>query len=146
MALKKSKAPRPATGGYLIDTHALIWIAWKPEKLNNETVAILADHDNRLYYSPASIQEIAIKADLGKPDFYFDPAELTEGLKEAGYIELPVTSRHACAIRHLPAEMHKDPFDRLLVAQAREENLSLITNDEKIIHTCSVFINIVKCC
>lgn len=146
MTTKKNNTSSPLAGGYLIDTHALIWIAWQPEKLNQETVAILADHNNRLYYSPASIQEIAIKADLGKPDFGFDPAELTQGLTAAGYIELVITARHACAIRHLPEKMHKDPFDRLLVAQARAESLFLITNDEKIIQTCSDYINIIKCC
>jgi len=146
MAPGKNKAPVLSAGGYLIDTHALIWIGWQPEKLAKETIAILADHNNRLYYSPASIQEIAIKVDLGKPDFGFDPASLTEGLKEAGYIELPITSRHACSIRNLPEKMHKDPFDRLLVAQAREEKLALITNDEKIIQYCSDYIKIIKCC
>ncbi|MBA2817335.1 hypothetical protein [Candidatus Pantoea persica] len=100
MTAKKNNASSLLAGRYLIDTHALIWIAWQPEKLNKETIAILADHNNRLYYSPASIQKIAIKADSGKPDFCFDPAELTQGLTAAGYIELAITARHAYAIRH----------------------------------------------
>lgn len=134
------------TPGYLLDTHALIWIAWEPERLSDEVLTILANENSRLYYSPASIQEIAIKLDLGKPDFGFDPEALTYGLAEAGYIELAVTSRHAFSIRNLPKEMHKDPFDRLLVAQAKQENLNLITNDQKIIGYCSDYVGITECC
>ncbi|WP_426750965.1 type II toxin-antitoxin system VapC family toxin [Enterobacter cloacae complex sp. 418I7] len=146
MTAKKDDIPRLTFTGYLLDTHALIWMAWEPEKLSEEVIAILSNPRNRLYYSPASIQEIAIKLDLGKPDFGFDPVALTEGLEDAGYIELVIRSRHAYAIRDLPKDMHKDPFDRLLVAQAKEENLNLITNDEKIIKYCSDYIKIIKCC
>ena len=146
MTAKKDDIPRLTFTGYLLDTHALIWMAWEPEKLSEEVIAILSNPRNRLYYSPASIQEIAIKLNLGKPDFGFDPVALTEGLEDAGYIELVIRSRHAYGIRELPEDMHKDPFDRLLVAQAREENLNLITNDEKIIKYCSDYINITKCC
>ncbi|MGC1028187.1 type II toxin-antitoxin system VapC family toxin [Pantoea agglomerans] len=141
----KDDIPRLSFTGYLLDTHALIWMAWEPEKLSEEVIGILSNRRNRLYYSPASIQEIAIKLDLGKPDFGFDPVELVAGLEEADYIELAIKSRHACAIRNLPSDMHKDPFDRLLVAQAKEESLNLVTNDEKIIKYCSDYINIIKC-
>lgn len=130
---------------YLLDTHALIWLAWEPEKLSEDVITIVADPDNRLYYSPASIQEIAIKLDLGKPDFGFDPEALMEGLEDAGYSELAILSRHACALRSLPRAMHKDPFDRLLVAQAKEEELCFITNDQKIITYCADYIDIIKC-
>ncbi|EPU3403724.1 type II toxin-antitoxin system VapC family toxin [Cronobacter sakazakii] len=141
----KDDIPRLSFTGYLLDTHALIWMAWEPEKLSEEVIGILSNRRNRLYYSPVSIQEIAIKLDLGKPDFGFDPVELVAGLEEADYIELAIKSRHACAIRNLPSDMHKDPFDRLLVAQAKEESLNLVTNDEKIIKYCSDYINIIKC-
>lgn len=143
MAAKKGDKHRFT--GYLLDTHALIWMAWEPEKLSEEVITILAKPENQLYYSPVSIQEIAIKLDSGKPDFGFDPVALTAGLEEAGYIELAVTSHHTCAIRELPTDMHKDPFDTLLVAQAKEENLILITNDEKIVKYCSEYIKITSC-
>lgn len=145
MTAKKDDKAHTNFTGYLLDTHALIWMAWEPEKLSEEAIAILCNSSNRLYYSPASIQEMAIKLDLGKPDFGFDPVALTAGLEGAGYIELVVRSRHAYAIRDLPEQMHKDPFDRLLVAQARQEGLVLMTNDEKIIQHCSDYIKIVKC-
>lgn len=145
MSEKKVALHRQSFTGYLLDTHALIWLAWEPDKLSEEVIAILANDKNRLFYSPASIQEIAIKLDLGKPDFGFDPEELTHGLVEAGYIELPILSRHAFSLRDLPQDMHKDPFDRILVSQAKQESLNLITNDMKIIKYCSGYINIISC-
>lgn len=145
MTEKKDGIVRMSFTGYLLDTHTLIWMAWEPEKLSDEVITILSNPKNRLYYSPASIQEIAINLDLGKPDFGFDPVALTEGLEDAGYIELVIRARHAYAISNLPSDMHKDPFDRLLVAQAKEENLNLITNDENIIKFCSDYIKIIRC-
>ncbi len=127
-----------------MDTHALIWAAGEPERLNSKVIDILSNEKNRLYFSPVSIQEIAIKTDLNKPDFNIDAEALAEGLLAAGYIELAMNSRHACGISCLP-DMHKNPFDRLLVAQAKAENLNFITNDGIIIKNCSNYINIVEC-
>lgn len=89
---------------------------------------MIQDRDNRLYFSAVSIWEITIKRGLGRADFHVDPALLRRGLVENGYEELPVTSTHAVEIGRLPA-MHKDPFDRMLVAQAASEGLLLLTSD-----------------
>jgi PIN domain nuclease of toxin-antitoxin system len=112
----------------LIDTHLLLWAAATPERLSKEASSLIQDRDNRLYFSAVSIWEITIKHGLGRVDFRVDPALLRRGLVENGYDELPVTSTHAIEIGRLPA-MHKDPFDRMLVAQAGSEGLLLLTSD-----------------
>ena len=89
---------------------------------------MIQDRDNRLYFSAVSLWEITIKRGLGRADFRVDPALLRRGLVENGYDELPVTSTHAIEIGRLPV-MHKDPFDRMLVAQAGSEGLLLLTSD-----------------
>ncbi|TCL06189.1 type II toxin-antitoxin system VapC family toxin [Sodalis ligni] len=144
MPTKKDDIKKLLFADYLLDTHVLIWAAGEPERLNSKVIDILSNEKNRLYFSSVSIQEIAIKTDLNKPDFSIDAEALTEGLLEAGYTELPMTSRHASGISGLPV-MHKNPFDRLLVAQAKAENLNFITNDGIIIKFFSDYINIVEC-
>lgn len=131
--------------GYLLDTHALIWVAGEPEKLNDEVIDILSDDNHRFYYSSVSIQEIAIKTALNHSSFSIDAGALTRGLAEAGFLELSMTAEHAYSLVNLPT-MHKDPFDRMLVSQAKVEGLNLITNDGKIIEHCAAFINITECC
>jgi PIN domain nuclease of toxin-antitoxin system len=112
----------------LLDTHILLWAAATPERLSDEASKLIQNSENRLYFSAASIWEITIKRGLGRADFRVDPALLRRGLVENGYDELPVTSTHAIEIGHLPA-IHKDPFDRMLVAQAGAEGLLLLTSD-----------------
>jgi PIN domain nuclease of toxin-antitoxin system len=112
----------------LLDTHLLLWVAATPDRLSREATELILDKENRLFFSAASMWEITIKRGLGRADFRVDPALLRRGLVENGYDELPVTSTHAMAVGHLPP-IHKDPFDRMLVAQAESEGLLLLTND-----------------
>lgn len=112
----------------LLETHLLLWAAATPERLSKEASDIIQNRENRLYFSAVSIWEITIKRGLGRADFRVDPALLRRGLVENGYGELPLTSTHAIAVAHLPA-IHKDPFDRMLVAQAGSEGLLLLTSD-----------------
>ena len=113
----------------LLDTHVLIWAAGLPDRLSAEARALIADADNELFFSAASLWEIAIKSGLGREDFAVDARLLRRGLIDNGYSELPVASEHAVAIDGLPP-IHKDPFDRLLIAQAMVEGVTLLTADE----------------
>ncbi len=90
--------------------------------------ALLGDPNNTLLFSAASLWEVAIKQGLGRPDFHADPRLLRRGLLDNGYIELSVTSEHAVAVAALPA-IHKDPFDRILIAQSLVEGVVLLTAD-----------------
>ena len=111
---------------FLLDTHLLICSAAG----NPPTKAIryIDDKSNTLLFSSASIWEVTIKSGLNRADFMIDPAALYSGLIGAGYEELPVTSRHALLVRTLPM-LHKDPFDRVLLAQAASEGITIITAD-----------------
>lgn len=136
---------RLSDNGYLLDTHALIWVAGEPEKLSDNVIDILSEESHRFYFSAVSIQEIAIKTALNHPLFNIDASALAEGLVKAGFSELSMTAEHACGLANLP-EMHKDPFDRMLVSQAKVERLNLITNDGKIMKYCADFISLTECC
>jgi PIN domain nuclease of toxin-antitoxin system len=113
---------------FLLDTHLLIWAVGDTGHLSPETNAALSDPQNEIFFSAANICEIAIKANLGRPDFQLDPNLLNRELTRFGYTELPITTAHAVAIFGLPM-IHKDPFDRLLVAQATVEGITLLTVD-----------------
>lgn len=113
----------------LLDTHLLLWTAGQPDRLSPEARSMIAAPRNALWFSAASLWEITIKRGLGRSDFRVDPHLLRRGLLENGYIELPITSDHAMATAHLPP-IHKDPFDRVLVAQAESEGALLLTTDE----------------
>lgn len=110
----------------LLDTHLLLWAAGLPDRLPAEAAALIADPGNEPLFSPASLWEIAIKRGLGRDDFQVDPRLLRRGLLDNGYAELPILGEHAVAVDGLPA-LHKDPFDRLLVAQAQVEGVTLLT-------------------
>ncbi len=112
----------------LLDTHIILWLAGAPEKLPESTHALLQASDNSLFFSAASIWEIVIKLGLGRKDFKVDPSRLRKMLMQNGYEELPVTAEHALKIESLPV-LHKDPFDRMLLAQARAEGMMLLTVD-----------------
>ncbi len=112
----------------LLDTHILLWAAGQPEKLSDAARVLLTTPENTLFFSAASIWEIVIKLGLGLEDFKIDPYRLRKMLVVHGYAELPVTAEHALKVHLLPY-LHKDPFDRLLLAQARVEGLLLLTND-----------------
>lgn len=115
----------------LLDTHLLLWAAGFPERLSVEAGALIEDPENRLFFSAASIWEVTIKDGLGKPAFLIDPHLFRRGLVENDYEELPIISSHTLAISHLPP-IHRDPFDRILVAQAEYEGILLLTSDDRV--------------
>lgn len=113
---------------YLLDTHVLLWAAAEPKRLPKKARALLEDAGNTLLFSAASLWEVSIKVGLGRPDFTAEPAVLRRGLLDNGYVELPISSGHAVATGTLPP-IHRDPFDRILVAQAQVEGITLLTAD-----------------
>ena len=115
----------------LLDTHLLIWAAGFPERLPVEARELIEDKDNDLFFSAASLWEVAIKSALGREDFAVDARLLRRGLLDNDYCELPVASEHAVASDGLPP-IHKDPFDRLLIAQAAVEGFMLLTVDQAV--------------
>lgn len=112
----------------LLDTHLLLWAAGKPDRLPAEARTLIGDPQNEPVFSSASLWEIAIKRGLGRSDFQVDARLLRRGLLDNGYLELAITGEHAVAIDGLPP-LHKDPFDRLLVAQSMVEGITLLTAD-----------------
>ena len=110
----------------LLDTHLLLWAAGGELPVDAERLVL--DPANDLVFSAASIWEVAIKSGLGRVDFQADAHLLRRGLLDNGYEELAITGSHAAAVGQLP-QIHKDPFDRLLVAQATAEGLTLVTAD-----------------
>ncbi|MER9328375.1 type II toxin-antitoxin system VapC family toxin [Mesorhizobium sp. M0488] len=113
----------------LLDTYLLLWAAAEPDRLPPAALAEIENPLNELLFSSASLWEIAIKRGLGRDDFQVDPRLLRRGLFDNGYHELPITSEHAVTVDGLPA-VHKDPFDRILVAQAIVEGITLLTMDD----------------
>jgi PIN domain nuclease of toxin-antitoxin system len=115
----------------LLDTQLLLWAAGEPKRLSASARKLLADPKNELLFSAASLWEVTIKATLGRKDLQVEPRLLRRGLLDNGYVELPITSQHAVSIDALPA-LHKDPFDRLLLAQALTEGITLLTADAQL--------------
>lgn len=113
---------------YLLDTQLLLWAAGSPERLSREATAIISDDTTELYVSVASIWEVAIKASLRRTDFSADPHVLRQALLSAGYTELAISGEDAAAVGDLEP-IHRDPFDRLLIAQARRAGLVLLTSE-----------------
>lgn len=112
----------------LLDTHVLLWALVEPDRLGSEVRGMIEDPDNEVMFSAASIWEIAIKAGLGRADFVVRPEEVARAAVEAGFLELPVRAGVAALVVDLPPH-HRDPFDRLLVAQANAGPMRLITAD-----------------
>ncbi len=113
----------------LLDTHLLLWASGVPSQLSPAARSLISDPANDLFFSAASLWEITIKSGLGREDFVVNPRVLRRELKDNGYAELAITGEHALAVAELPA-IHKDPFDRLLVAQALVEGIILLTADD----------------
>lgn len=116
---------------FLLDTQILLWAAGEPKRLSPAARKLLNSPENELLFSAASLWEIAIKRGLGRKDFVVEPRLLRRGLLDNGYIELAITSQHAVSIDNLPP-LHKDPFDRLLLAQALTEGITLLTSDAQL--------------
>ncbi len=112
----------------LLDTHLLLWAVASSKRLPREARALIEDAANEAYFSAASIWEIAIKSSLERKDFRVDLTSLQAALPEMGLTELPVTAAHAVGVTKLPL-IHRDPFDRMLIAQSIAEPLTLLTND-----------------
>jgi PIN domain nuclease of toxin-antitoxin system len=112
----------------LLDTHLLLWAAADDRQLSLAAREMLEDPANTLHVSAASLWEITIKHRLGRDDFRIDPVRLHRALLDNGYADLPISAAHALAAGALPM-LHKDPFDRMLVAQATNDGLTLLTSD-----------------
>jgi PIN domain nuclease of toxin-antitoxin system len=110
----------------LLDTHALIWALSTPAKLPRFVAGAIDDPENFVFASAASAWEMSIKQALGRLDFPLH--RLADTLAKTGIVDLAVTLRHAVAVSRLPAH-HRDPFDRLLIAQAQLEDLTLVSRD-----------------
>jgi PIN domain nuclease of toxin-antitoxin system len=115
----------------LLDTHVLLWAASRSARLSRAARALIADPDNEPFFSAASLWEVTIKRGLGRADFQVDPRTLRRGLLDNGYSDLPITSAHAIAVEQLPP-IHRDPFDRILVAQSIVEGITLLTSDPRV--------------
>ena len=115
----------------LLDTYLLVWAKGEPERLDPALVRLLEDPTNTPVFSVASLWELVIKRGLDRPDFRLEPPLLRQALLEAGWRELPVEAHHVLVVGQLPA-LHRDPFDRLLLAQAQADGLLLITADQQL--------------
>ena len=112
----------------LLDTQVLLWAAGNAKRLTTAARKLLNDPAKQLCFSAARLWEITIKNSLGRRDFRVDPRVLRRALLDNGYTELPITSQHAVSVEGLP-DIHRDPFDRLLLAQALSEGITLVTGD-----------------
>jgi PIN domain nuclease of toxin-antitoxin system len=112
----------------LLDTQLLLWLAITPARLPSAVREALSDRRSPFLFSVASLWEVAIKTSLGKPGFQVDAGQLRSGLRQQGLEEVAITAEHCLAVQHLPW-IHRDPFDRLLVAQAVHAELTLLTAD-----------------
>ena len=118
---------------YLLDTHTILWYLYGDERLSESARKVI--ESNKCFYSYASFWEISIKQSKKKLEFTRTVFEIDEMCKIAGFKKLPVTLADLDAVRNLPFQdnvKHNDPFDRLLVSQAIENNLTIITHDDKI--------------
>ena len=117
----------------LLDTHIAIWALNDDNALSAKARELILDPDNTIYYSTVSVWEVLLKHVTRPENIPFDEADFSEGCKEAGFIPLSLSDKHILAVRTLsrPADSreHNDPFDRLLISQAKVENLSFLTHD-----------------
>lgn len=120
----------------LLDTHIAIWALNDDPALSEKARELILDADNTIYYSTVSVWEVMLKHNRHPGNIPFDEKDFSEGCREAGFVPLALADKHILAVRTLsrPASIkeHNDPFDRLLVAQAKVENLSFLTHDELI--------------
>ncbi|MEY2849237.1 MAG: hypothetical protein RI885_1904 [Actinomycetota bacterium] len=114
---------------YLLDTQLVLWAAGDSDQPGRTARGLLGDATNGFFFSAAVMWEVTIKAAFGRPDFEVDPRLLRRGLLQNGADELPITTEHGIAVGDLPA-LHRDPVDRIQIAQARVEGLVLLTADE----------------
>jgi PIN domain nuclease of toxin-antitoxin system len=115
----------------LLDTHILVWAMGEPARLGTSLELLLEDPQHTLCFSLASLWELVIKGALGREGFQVQPSLLRRTLLDGGFLEIPITADHVLAVGRLPP-LHRDPFDRLLLAQAEREGLLLITADQAV--------------
>lgn len=115
----------------LLDTHILLWTASQSARLPAALREVMAQPDAELMFSTASIWEVSIKYSQRRSDFDANPVALRSGLLAVGYVELPVLGEHTLTVAHLPM-IHRDPFDRMLLAQAMVEGIELFTVDTQL--------------
>jgi PIN domain nuclease of toxin-antitoxin system len=115
-----------------VDIHLLLWFASMPEQLPAAAKTQLESYERPLVFSVVSLWEMAIKASLGRSDFQVNPRALRMGLLQEGFPELTIQVEHVLTVQHLPW-IHRDSFDRLLVAQAAQERLGLLTADRTLV-------------
>jgi PIN domain nuclease of toxin-antitoxin system len=115
----------------LLDTHVLLWAIYQPARIPENWVSKLVDRSNPVFFSAASIWEIAIKSSLERPDFLHDAERTLQLAHQSGFVELPVSGEVAARVRDLPWH-HRDPFDRLLIAQAKQMPARLLTADSQL--------------
>ena len=116
---------------WLLDTQLLLWWAVDPQRLPAGFAESLQNPDQPVVFSVVSLWEVAIKASLGRPDFQVDALALRQGLLGNGFSELAITAEQVIAVQTLPW-IHRDPFDRLLVAVSQTEGVPLVTADESL--------------
>jgi PIN domain nuclease of toxin-antitoxin system len=113
---------------FLLDTHLVLWTFFEPKRLSVQARSVLEARESELVYSTVSLWEIGIKRGLKKKGFQVDPRVLRRTMLDDGYEELPILGQHAVEVDILPP-IHKDPFDRILIAQAMVEGITLLTAD-----------------
>ena len=116
---------------YLLDTHIILWAATDVKRLSRKAKTILEDMANVLYFSPISLWEISVKHAKHPDQMAITSEQARELAVKMGFIELPVRSRHGVDIANLP-DIHNDPFDRMLITQARSDGLKLVSHDHKV--------------
>lgn len=116
----------------LLDTHVLLWALAAPERLPQDVVAQIESPETKVYFSAVSIWEITIKTALRKIDFQYSPEDIAQAARGTGFVELPVSAAHGAKVAHLPLH-HRDPFDRLLIAQVLLMPAQLLTADSALV-------------
>lgn len=129
---------------FLLDTNILFFCVYDPDKLKPKVRSLIEDMKNTFYFSSVSIWEVAIKAKLGRENFDVSPYEFRHALLQMKMKELVLNSEHALCISTLPDTLHQDPFDRILIAQSRNEGFVFITHDKIIIEKAQGYIHVLS--
>lgn len=129
--MKNLKKISTGRNEYLLDTNLLLWMSLEPERISSSTTDLISNYSHDLFFSVVSIWEVAIKFAKHPKTFTANPYALRTGLLEREFQELPLQSSHAIATLRLPL-LHRDPFDRILLAQALVEQIVLLTVDERL--------------
>ncbi len=127
---------RPGSWRLLADTQVLVWFLAGSSRLSLPVREMLEDEANALYFSVESIREIAIKHALGRPDFRYRPQSVYNDLLTLRWNQVETRAAHVFALEEF-LHVHRDPFDRLLLAQASVEDLTLLTADKRLLRVAS---------